>query len=98
MYTVQKTNHFEKWLRRLKDVTAKARILARLKKVELGNLGDHKSVGRRVSEMRIDFGPGYRLYFTRLRGTIVILLLGGDKASQRKDIRRAEQIAKEIGG
>lgn len=98
MYIIQKTNHFEKWLCKLKDIVAKARILAWLKMVELGNLGDYKSIGNGVSEMKIDYGPGYRLYFTRSRGVVVILLIGGDKTSQARDIRKAKKIASEIGG
>jgi putative addiction module killer protein len=71
--------------------------LVRLKRAELGNLGDHKSVGDGVFEMRIDYGPGYRLYFARSGGVVIILLIGGDKSSQVKDIKKAKQIAIEIG-
>jgi len=63
----------------------------------LGNLGDHKSLGEGVFEMRINYGPGYRLYFTRSKGVVIILLVGGDKSSQSKDIKKAKQIAKQIG-
>jgi putative addiction module killer protein len=97
MLIIQKTNHFEHWLLALKDVRARARILARLKRAELGNLGDHKFVGDGVFEMRIDYGPGYRLYFARSKGVVIILLFGGDKSSQPKDIKKAKQIAIEIG-
>jgi putative addiction module killer protein len=68
-----------------------------LKRAELGNLGDHKSLGEGVFEMRIKYGPGYRLYFTRSKGVVIILLVGGDKSSQSKDIKKAKQISKEIG-
>jgi putative addiction module killer protein len=97
MFIIQKTEYFENWLIKLKDVRAKAKILARLKRAELGNLGDHKSIGDGVFEMRIDFGPGYRLYFSRIKGVVIILLIGGDKSSQSRDISKAKQIAKEIG-
>lgn len=80
-----------------KDVKVKARILIRLKRAELGNLGDHKNIGDGVFEMRIDYGPGYRVYFVKSKGIIIILLSGGDKSSQLKDIIKAKQIASEIG-
>jgi len=76
---------------------AKAKVLARLKRAELGNLGDHKSVGHGIFEMRIDYGPGYRLYCKKSKEIIIILLFGGDKSSQSSDIRKAEQIATELG-
>jgi putative addiction module killer protein len=97
MYIVQKTEYFDTWLIRLNDIRAKGKILARLKRAELGNLGDHKSLGEGVFEMRINYGPGYRLYFTRSKGVVIILLVGGDKSSQSKDIKKAKQIAKQIG-
>ena len=75
---------------------AKARILARLDSARLGNLGDVKSVGDGVSEMRIDVGGGYRLYFTRRQRTVIVLLVGGDKTNQPKDIARAKSMAREI--
>ena len=81
---------------RLRDVRAKARILARLDSVRLGNLGDIKSVGGGVSEMRFDIGPAYRVYFTRRQRVIVILLCGGDKSTQSKDINSAKLMAQEI--
>lgn len=97
MYIIQKTECFNAWLIRLNDIRAKGKILARLKRAELGNLGDHKSVGEGVFEMRVNYGPGYRLYFTRSKGVVIILLIGGDKSSQSKDIKKAKKIAKEIG-
>jgi putative addiction module killer protein len=97
MYIIQKTEYFDTWLIRLNDIRAKGKILARLKRAELGNLGDHKSLGEGVFEMRINYGPGYRLYFTRSKGVVIILLVGGDKSSQSKDIKKAKQIAKQIG-
>jgi putative addiction module killer protein len=80
----------------LRDVRAKARILARLDSVRLGNLGDTSSVGGGVSEMRVDVGSGYRVYFTRRHRIVVILLLGGGKGSQARDIARAKLMARAI--
>ena len=77
-------------------MNAKARIVARIRRLELGNLGDAKSIGDKVSELRVDYGPGYRVYFTRKGRTIVVLLCGGDKGSQRRDINEAQQLAKEV--
>ncbi len=79
MYQLQQTVVFDKWLLELRDVRAKARILARLESVRLRNLGDVRSVGRGVSEMRVDVGVGYRVYFTRRQRIVLILLCGGDK-------------------
>jgi putative addiction module killer protein len=97
MFVLKKTDYFEHWLTGLRDVRARAKILARLKRAELGNLGVHKSVGDRVFEMIIDYGPGYRVYFSRSQGVLILLLFGGDKSSQVKDIKRAKQICIEIG-
>jgi putative addiction module killer protein len=97
MFIIQKTDNFEHWLTRLGDLRAKAKILTRLKRAELGNLGDHKSVGDGVFKMRIDYGPGYRVYFARAGGVVIILLCGGDKSSQSKDIKKAKQIYPGIG-
>jgi putative addiction module killer protein len=80
----------------LADKKAVARIIARIRRMQAGNPGDAKSVGEGVSEMRIDYGPGYRVYFTRRGNTVVILLCGGDKKSQSKDIRNAQKMAKEV--
>ena len=96
MYQLQRTDVFDSWLLDLRDARAKARILARLDSARLGNLGDVRSVGAGVSEMRIDIGPGYRLYFTRRQRIVIILLCGGDKSSQVRDIARAKQMAHEI--
>lgn len=73
-------------------MTTKARVQVRILRVEAGNLGDHKSVGEGVMEIRLDFGPGYRVYFGIDGGTIVILLTGGDKSGQRKDIKQAQKL------
>ena len=84
-------NIFRTWLRKLKDSTARARIRVRLNRVRLGNFGDCKSVGQGVSELRIDYGPGYRIYFGKSGTVVVLLLCGGTKQSQTKDIRKAQK-------
>jgi putative addiction module killer protein len=90
---VRQTMEFSSWLRRLRDADAVARIVARIRRIELGNPGDIKNVGKGVMEMRIDHGPGYRVYFVRRGTETVILLCGGDKRTQRQDIRRAQELA-----
>jgi putative addiction module killer protein len=87
--TDRRVSPFRDWLDRL-DVTARARIQARVLRFETGNLGDHRAVGEGVWEARCDFGPGYRIYFGKAGSAIVLLLLGGDKSTQRADIRRAQ--------
>lgn len=82
---------FAEWLDSLRDRKAKAKIKERLKRVSLGNLGDYKSVGEGVFELRIDYGPGYRVYFGFRGSTIVLLLLGGDKSTQEQDIGKAQE-------
>jgi putative addiction module killer protein len=96
MIEVRQTNLFAKWLLGLRDLRARARIQARLDRLELGNAGDVKPVGEGVSEMRIDYGPGYRIYFVQRGKELIILLAGGDKRSQKKDIRKALDLAKEF--
>jgi putative addiction module killer protein len=86
---------FTAWLDNVKDERAAARIVTRIRRMEIGNAGDVRSVGDGVSEIRIDYGPGYRVYFARRGRTLVILLCGGDKKSQRKDIALAKRMAKE---
>jgi putative addiction module killer protein len=93
---ILRTEHFIGWFESLKDVKARARIDMRLYRIALGNLGDAKSVGGGVSEFRIDYGPGYRIYFTRRGKEIVVLLAGGDKKSQKNDIKIALAMAKII--
>ncbi len=96
MYEIRRTETFSKWLDKLRDARARVRVLSRLTRAEDGNLGDTKPVGESVSEMRIDYGPGYRIYFTKRRKTIIVLLIGGDKSSQEQDIKRAIQLAREL--
>lgn len=96
MYSIQQTQTFAKWLSSLRDMRAKARIVARVRQAERGNVGDTKSVGGSVSEMRIDIGPGYRLYYTRRGEVLIILLVGGDKSTQEKDIKRAQAMLQEL--
>jgi putative addiction module killer protein len=94
---VQLTEEFRDWLDELADRKARARIAARLRQAEGGSLGDWAPVGSQVSEMRIHVGPGYRLYFTRRGGVLIIMLAGGDKSTQARDIKRARRIAAELG-
>jgi putative addiction module killer protein len=96
MNTLLRSPEFDAWLAGLADLKAKARILARLRSATLGNLGDCEAVGEGVSEMRVHVGPGYRLYFVRVGTTLYVLLCGGDKSSQRRDITRAKRMAREL--
>jgi putative addiction module killer protein len=96
MIEVRQTTVFGRWLRDLRDIQAKARINARIRRVSLGLNGDVKPVGDGVSELRIDYGPGYRLYFIRQGEAVLLLLVGGDKGSQDRDIRRAKAMATEL--
>ncbi|MDO9316656.1 MAG: type II toxin-antitoxin system RelE/ParE family toxin [Gammaproteobacteria bacterium] len=96
MFTVRQTQEFQDWLDALKDVKAQLRIAARVRQVEAGSLGDWKPVGEEVSEMRVAFGPGYRLYFTRRQNIIIVMLAGGDKSTQSRDIKRAQKLLKQL--
>ncbi len=96
MYTIIQIESFAYWLQHLKDKTARARLLKRLMRASLGNLGDVKPVGHGVWEMREHFGPGWRMYYTEHSGHLIFLLCGGDKASQEADIARAWQLTQEI--
>lgn len=96
MIEIRKTEIFTKWLEDLKDLRAKARILARIDRMEFGNFGDVSSVGDGISEMRIFYGPGYRVYFVQRGSEVVILLSGGDKSTQSKDITKAKDIARQL--
>ena len=97
MFVVRQTEEFQNWLDGLRDKRAQVRIVARLRLAEAGNLGDWAPVGGNVSEMRVDVGPGYRLYFTRRASVVFLLLCVGDKSTQKRDIKRAKRIAGEIG-
>jgi putative addiction module killer protein len=92
MLAIQKTERFARWLDTLRDRTAAALILARIVRLQEGLFGDVKPVGSGVSELRIDRGPGYRVYFTQRGATVVLLLCGGDKASQKADIEAAKKM------
>lgn len=95
MIQLKQTSTYMKWERKLKDQTAKALIAARLLRLVNGLLGDVRSIGNGLSELRIHYGPGYRIYFQQRGSTIVVLLCAGDKSTQEKDIARAKQIAVE---
>ena len=97
MYRFEKTLQFNDWLRSLKDRTGKLLILDRLTSAEQGHFGDREPVGGGVFEMRIHYGPGYRVYYTRRGQTVYLLLIGGDKSTQKRDIRRAIDMAATIG-
>ncbi len=96
MLEVRKTDTFENWLTGLRDQRGKAKIVARIDRLALGNPGDVAPVGEGVSELRIHFGPGYRVYFVRREKTVVVLLCGGDKGSQERDIAQAKSLAAEL--
>jgi putative addiction module killer protein len=96
MVEVRQTQEFSTWLHRLRDANAVARIVARIRRMEQGNPGDTRSVGEGILEMRIDYGPGYRLYYLHRGGQTVILLCGGDKRTQRQDIKRAQMLAETL--
>lgn len=93
MIELIKTDLFDRWLTELRDIRARARIEARIRRLSLGNPGDVKPVGEGISEMRIDYGPGYRVYYLKRGPVVVVLLCGGDKRSQDKDIVMAKAIA-----
>lgn len=95
-YRIEQTEIFKTWHLGFRDLRARIAIGRRLERAEAGNLGDVKPVGEGVSEMRVDVGSGYRLYFTMREQTVVFLLCGGDKSTQKDDIRRAKELAKEI--
>ncbi|MCE9662526.1 type II toxin-antitoxin system RelE/ParE family toxin [Halomonas sp. M5N1S17] len=93
MIELLKTDVFDRWLRSLRDTSARARIVARVKRLSQGNPGDVKPVGEGVSEMRIPYGPGYRVYYIARGPIVIVLLCGGDKSSQSRDIEQAKAIA-----
>jgi len=93
---VRQTERFARWFAELRDRRARRRVQARIDRLAIGNLGDVKPVGDGVSEMRIDYGPGYRVYFIRRGETLVILLAGGDKSTQARDIAVARELARTL--
>jgi putative addiction module killer protein len=95
-YIIEQTENFANWHSSLRDLRAKSAIARRIERAENGNLGDTKSVGGGISEMRIDVGAGYRVYFTIRSGLMVIFLAGGDKSTQQADINRAIKLANEV--
>jgi putative addiction module killer protein len=95
MYLIEKTSEFDKWLRKLKDRKAKARILIRIQRIEeQGNFGDCKPIGEGITELRIHYAKGYRVYMTEQHGHLVLLLAGGEKSTQQKDIEKAKLLWK----
>jgi putative addiction module killer protein len=96
MLQVLRSQHFDRWLKGLKDARAIARIVARLRSFELGNFGDCKPIKSKVWELRIHYGPGYRIYYTQSGSVAYLLLVGGTKSSQPEDIEEAIRLAKEI--
>jgi len=97
MYLIEKTDEFDKWLRKLKDLRAKAKILFRIQKIETDeHFGDCEPVGDGIRELKIDYAKGYRVYFKESDGKIIILLIGGDKSTQQRDIDKAKEILKRL--
>ena len=97
MFFIEKTIEFDKWLRKLKDLKAKAKILFRIQKIENdGHFGDCKAVGNGIRELRVNFAKGYRIYLKEKDGKIIVLLIGGDKSTQQKDISKAKEILKKL--
>jgi putative addiction module killer protein len=93
MIELIKSTAFDRWLKKLRDPRAKARIAMRLRRLTLGNAGDVRPIGNGLSELRIDYGPGYRIYFMQQGMMLIILLCAGDKRTQQKDINRAKELA-----
>lgn len=96
MIKIRKTEIFAKWLSSLNDINARARILVRIERLAAGNPGDVKPVGGGISELRINYGPGYRVYFKKQGVDLLILLAGGDKRTQSKDIKIAQSLAQNL--
>jgi putative addiction module killer protein len=96
MLEVRQTSVYSEWFAQLRNRTAKVRIDIRIRRLSLGNPGDVKPVGEGVSELRVDHGPGYRVYFIQKADVYIVLLAGGDKSSQEKDIRNAKALAREL--
>jgi putative addiction module killer protein len=94
--TIRKTEEFDQWMSRMKDRKGRSIINARIAAAETGNFGDCEPVGGGVSEMRVHFGPGYRVYVTQIASVVYVLLCGGSKATQKKDIEKAKQMARDL--
>ena len=97
IYEIETTSVFDKWLKKLRDRKAVLAVTARLDRAKLGNFGDVKSVGGEINEMRIFVGPGYRLYYVIRDGRIILLLCGGNKSTQERDIKKAKEMVKQLG-
>ena len=95
-YSIESTDHYDKWFKKLKDASSRIKILARLSRVENGNFGDYKRLGENLYELRLFFGPGFRIYYTIKECKVVLLLVGGDKSSQQKDINKADALLKQL--
>lgn len=93
---IRQTDNYARWFAKLRDRQARARILVRIRRLSLGHPSDVRPVGEGVSELRIDYGPGYRVYFTQLGDTVVVLLADGDKRTQRRDIEKAKELARNL--
>ncbi len=96
MIEIRKTDTFAKWIDSLRDIKARARILVRIERLSLGNPGDVKPVGKGVSELRIDYGSGYRVYYKKVGQAVIVLLAGGDKRTQAKDIKTVQRLAQNL--
>lgn len=98
MLEIKQTDEFRNWMKKLRDIRVNTLIAKRLERIVLGNFGDHKRIDSKILELRIDYGPGYRVYYMNTGKEIILLLIGGDKSSQKSDIKRAKELANEIGG
>jgi len=98
MDSFQRTSEFDAWLKALRDPVGKARIISRIRSAEAGNFGDCEPVGEGVSEMRVHCGPGYRVYYSRTGDVVYLLLCGGDKSTQKRDIKQAKALLKSLEG
>jgi putative addiction module killer protein len=96
MYEIRKTDVYVRWLDAMRDIRARAKVLARIERLATGNPGDVRPVGEGVSELRIDYGPGYRVYYTMRGRELIILLAGGDKRTQAADIKKALSLARNL--
>jgi putative addiction module killer protein len=98
MLEIKQTDVFRTWMRKLRDLRANTVIVKRIERLTFGNFGDHKRIDSKISELRIDYGPGYRIYYTQRGKEILLLLIGGDKSTQKTDIQKAKDIVSGLGG